>query len=419
MCRMPLMLVTALAVACKAAPGVPDLASPETPRVKLGLEVLLDEPAFRSLLHGRRVGLITNQTGLDSQGRRNIDLLHGQPDFTLAALFGPEHGLTGAAGAGEHVGEMVDPATGVVIHSLYGETRRPTPEMLNDVDIMLYDVQDIGARGFTYIYTMAYAMDACGEAGIPFLVLDRPDPCGGDIVDGNVLKPEDYSGFVGLYPIAYMYGMTPGETARLFNGEFLDHPCELTVVPMRGWRRSMRFWDTGLPWVPSTSLMVSPETCFYTIMTGIIGEIRALSIGVGYESPFQVLGAPFIDGQALADAMNAKHLPGVRFEPFEFTPTRAPYQGEVCRGVLIHITDYEAVRPVQAEVHLMEVLNRLCPNQIFDDPHAEEWLFDEVWGDFSIRRRILESESAESIIASWQPDLQRFLARRARYLVYP
>ncbi|NUP90944.1 MAG: DUF1343 domain-containing protein [Candidatus Sumerlaeia bacterium] len=407
-------LATALLALCTLSAGCAHVPPPPAAsRVRLGVEELLAHEQYLALIRGKRVGLITNQTGLDSQGRSIIDLLANTPGVQLTALFGPEHGLFGTAGGGDHVGEMVHPALGIPIHSLYGQTRRPTREWLGEIDVMLYDIQDIGSRGFTYISTLAYAMDACGEAGVPFIVLDRPNPCGGDVVDGNILKPEDYSGFVGLYPIPFMYGLTAGETARMFNAEFNEHPCDLTVVPMAGWRRSMRFWDTGLPWTPSTSIMVSPESCFYELATGIIGEIRAVSIGIDRGTPFQSIAAPFLDGDALAREMNARQLPGIRFVPIEYQADRG-----LMRGIELQITDWHAVRPVQVQAHLMEVLNRLCPNQIFDDANAERWLFDECWGDFSIRRRLLAGESAESLIASWQPAVDDYLRMREQYLIY-
>lgn len=410
---MALGLLTIIAVGCST------VKSNEPERVRLGVEVLLEDEAFLSLVRGKRVGLITNQTGVDGELRPTYLVLNDSPDVNLVALFGPEHGLFGEAGAGERVGEMVEPQTGLVVHSLYGETRRPRPEWLEEIDILLYDIQDIGARGFTYIYSMAYAMEECGRQGVQFAVLDRPNPCGGDIVDGNILNPDYYSGFVGLYPIPYMYGLTPGETARLFNGEYNNPQCELYVVPMRGWHRSMRHDDTGLPWIPSTRLITTPDTSFCTIMTGIIGEIRAVSIGVGTELPFEVLGAPFIDAQEFADAMNAKHLPGVRFEPTTFVPTRDPYQGEECHGVRIVITDSHRIRPVQGEVHLMEVLQRLYPEQhIFSEDIAGPWLFDEVWGTDTIGDMIEAGATADEVIATWQDDFDEFMQIREKYLIY-
>jgi uncharacterized protein YbbC (DUF1343 family) len=410
-----------IAVVALAAMGVACVTAPTTQptRVRLGLETLLLEDEFLDLVRGKRVGLITNQTGVDAQLRPNHLTLFEHPEINLVALFGPEHGLFGEGAAGERLGEMVEPQTGLVVHSLYGETRRPRAEWLEEIDILLYDIQDIGARGFTYIYTMAYAMEECGRHGVEFAVLDRPNPCGGDIVDGNILDPEYYSGFVGLYPIPYMYGLTPGETALMFNGEFNNPQCDLTVVPMRGWRRDMRHEDTGLPWIPSTRLITNPDTSFLTIMTGIIGEIRHLTIGVGTDYPFEVVAAPYIDAEEFTATMNAKNLPGVRFEPISFVPTRNPYEGEEVHGVRIRITDSHAIRPVEGEVHLMEVLQRLYPEErIFSEEVAGEWLFDEVWGTDTIADMIEAGATAEEVIATWQPGLADHMEMREQYLLY-
>jgi uncharacterized protein YbbC (DUF1343 family) len=411
-----LILVTA--VACVGAP-VDGPRRSDTPAVRPGVEVLLAETDFLDLVRGKRVGLITNPTGVDHRLVSTIDLLHKHPEIELAALFGPEHGVRGDAYAGEHVGDVVDEKTGIVVHSLYGETRRPPREWLEGLDVMVYDIQDVGSRSYTYIYTMAHAMEECARAGIPFVVLDRPNPCGAHIVDGNILDPEFYSGFVGMYPIAYQYGMTPGETALMFNGEFLEPACDLTVVPMRGHRRDMLQPDTGLPFVPTSTHIPRWDVAVYYNLTGIIGEIRHVSIGVGYTLPFECLAAPWMDRDALCDALTERDLPGLMFRPISFRPRYGAWNDEMCHGVQIFITDYDAVRPVSAQIHFMEIIQSLFPEDSpFTDEHAERWLFDEVLGTDEIRRRVLAGDSAEEIIVGYQDDVQAFLEKRERYLIY-
>lgn len=399
-----------------------DQHSLEHPAVRPGIEVLLQEPEFFRLVEGKRVGLITNPTGVDHLLRSTIDLLHGHASVEVVALFGPEHGIRGDAYAGEHVENRTDPRTGIPEFSLYGATSRPTPEMLEGIDVMLYDIQDVGSRSYTYIYTMARAMDACGEAGIPFVVLDRPNPCGAHIVDGNILNPAEGTSGVGLYPIAYQYGMTPGETAQMFNAEFLEHPCELTVVPMRGYRRDMLQWDTGLPFVPTSTHIPRADVAIYYNLTGIIGELHNISIGVGYTLPFEVIAAPYIDRDALCQALRDLELPGLMYRPISFVPRYGPYSqngGMPCHGVQIFISNFRTVRPVSAQIHFMEVLQRLYPEQgLFADENPRADMFDKVMGTSSIRRRIAAGDRAADIIADYQADVQAFLAKRQQYLIY-
>ncbi|MEQ8818942.1 MAG: DUF1343 domain-containing protein [Sumerlaeia bacterium] len=394
--------------------------SPQNPPVTPGVTVLLEDPAFFPLVEGKRAGLITNPTGVDARLRSTVDLLHDNPAVTLAALFGPEHGVRGDAYAGDKVDDTTDPKTGVPVYSLYGATRRPKPEWLENLDVMIYDIQDIGSSSYTYIYTMAYAMEACGEAGIPFLVLDRPNPVGADYIDGPVINTEEYSTFVGLYNIAYMYGMTPGETAMMFNADYNTTKCELTVVPMNGYHRSMRQWDTGLPFVPTSTHIPHAETSFFYSLTGIMGEIRnGLNIGVGYTLPFETIAAPWIDREQLTDALNAKNLPGIHFRPISYKPKYAAYKDEMCHGVQIFISDYKAVRPVTAQIHIIETLQKLYPGEgVFTDARAQGSLFDEVLGTDSIRQRILAGETADAIIASYQDRVKEFEKTRSKHLIY-
>ncbi len=388
----------------------------KNPVVQPGIEVLLNEKI--DLVKGKRVGLITNPTGVDSKFRSSIDLLHQNEDVKLTALYGPEHGLRGDAFAGEKVEGGIDPVTGVKIHSVYGSTRKPTKQMLEDVDVLLYDIQDTGCRGYTYIYTMAYAMQAAKEYDKDFIVLDRPDPLGGNLVDGNILDPK-FSSFVGLYPIAYCYGMTPGELARYFNNEF-DIGCDLTVVPMKGWKRSMKFWDTGLPWIPPSMHIPRVDTPFYSAITGILGELRTVNEGVGYTLPFEVVGAPWMNGTELAEELNKRNLPGVYFRALSYEPRYFHFSRKKLSGVQIHITDFDTIQPVSVGIHLMEAMHKLYPDKNILNPENSnrEAMFDKVMGTDTVRKALTAGKSAEQIISSWQPEFEKFKKKRAQYLIY-
>lgn len=407
-----------------------DPRSLERPRVRTGLEVLLSSPEQFALVEGKRVGLITNPTGVDRELTSTIDLLHRHPDVTLVALYGPEHGIRGDAYAGVSVGDDVDPATGVPVYSLYGRRDQPVSETLSGVDVMLYDIQDVGSRSYTYIYAMARMMQECGRRNIPFVVLDRPNPCGADLVDGNVLNPAEGTSGVGMYPIAYQYGMTPGETARMFNEEFLEVSCELHVVPMTGYTRAMRHWDTGLPFVPTSTHIPHAETAIYYNLTGIIGELHNISIGVGYTIPFETIAAPYIDGNALCQELRALNLPGLMFRPISYEPRYGPYgpittdgertqQAQMCHGVQVIISDYQAVRPVTAQIHFMEVLQRMYPEEnLFGPGNPRADMFNKVMGTQEIRNRIHAGDPADEIIADYQDGVLDFLQRRQRHLIY-
>lgn len=388
--------------------------------VKPGIEVLLQNPEYLNIVKGKRVGLITNPSGVDSKLVSTIDLLHEHPEIELVALFGPEHGIRGEAYAGDKVDNYPDKNTGVTVYSLYGATRRPKPEWLENIDVMLYDIQDVGSSSYTYIYTMAHVMEECAKRGIPFVVLDRPNPVGADYIDGPVLDTTQYKTFVGYYDIAYMYGLTPGETAMLFNGEFIEPDVDLTVVKMDGYNRRMRHWDTGLPFVPTSTHIPQPEHSFYYSLTGIIGELRkGANIGVGYTLPFETIAAPWIDRDELTAALRDKNLPGILVRPITYTPRYAAYSGEAIQGVHLVISDYYKVRPVTAQIHIMEVLQRLYPeHNLFADENAGPTLFDEVLGDAQIRKMVLEGKTAEEIIAHYQPRVDAFKKTRAKYLVY-
>jgi uncharacterized protein YbbC (DUF1343 family) len=394
----------------EALPGGAPGAARAQEGVRPGIEVLLSDSLH--LVAGRRVGLITNHTGIDSDGRSGIDLLSEHPAVELVALYAPEHGIRGDAQDGVIIASDIDERTGIPIHSLYGATRMPTPAMLDGVDVLLFDMQDVGARYYTYVSTMALAMQAAGEHGIPFVVLDRPNPIRGDVVQGNVLDP-DFSTFVGMYPVPMRHGMTPGELARLYVGEFgID--AELSVVPVAGWRRSMPFDETALPWIaPSPNLpslesaLAYPGTCLF--------EGTNLSVGRGTERAFQWVGAPWLDAERVATALAAYGFEGVRFEATTFTP-RAPsdgkYDGQEVPALRLvgESSTYDA--PRVAVTMLVEIRRA----------HPEEWAwlgtFDRLAGTDRLRLGLEAGLSVEDLTAGWDAEEAAFDALRARYLVY-
>jgi uncharacterized protein YbbC (DUF1343 family) len=389
----------------------------KNPVVKPGIDMLLEKHI--GLIKGKKVGLITNPTGVNAQFISSIDLLYRCKECKLVALFGPEHGIRGDYFGGERVENTTDTVTGVRIYSLYPRYKKPTPEMLKDVEVLLYDIQDTGNRGYTYIYTMAYAMMAAKENDIPIIILDRPNPLGGNLVDGNVLDPK-FSSFIGMYPIAYLYGMTPGELAMYFNKEF-DIGAKLKVVKMDGWKRSMKYWDTGLPWVPPSTHIPRPDSPFYSAVTGIMGELHTVNEGVGYTLPFEVVGAPWINPQQLANELNRRNLPGVYFRPISYEPKYFAFANQKCHGVQIHIINYDTIKPVQTGIHIMEAITTLYPeHNIFQNnkESARIRMFDLAMGTDEVRIALERGASAEEIINTWQPALEKFLKTRDKYLLY-
>ena len=379
--------------------------------IRPGIEVLLEDSLH--LVAGRRVGLITNQTGVDASGRSSIDRLYEHPSVELVALFAPEHGIRGTADPGETVEDDVDVETGVPIHSLYGAVRSPTPEMLDGIDVLLMDYQDIGARYWTYVSTMTLAMEAAAEQGIPVVVLDRPNPIGG-AVQGNVLDPP-FATFVGRYPIAMRHGMTPGELARYYQGE-MGIGGELRVVPVDGWRRDIPFAETGLPWIRPSPNMPDVESATHYPGTCLF-EGTVLSVARGTEAPFQQIGAPWLDGDDLAEAMNEYGLPGVRFEPVRFTPN-APsdgkFEGVEVEGVRLVATSPE-YDPTHAAVALLVETRRMSGTRW-------GWLqahFDRLAGTDRLRQAIDAGAGLDEIRSGWRDELEAFKRVREQYLIYP
>ncbi|MED3718432.1 DUF1343 domain-containing protein [Geobacillus thermodenitrificans] len=387
----------------------------EHPQLELGIEVLLKEQ--KKLIKGKRIGLITNPTGVDRDLNSSVDLLYNDRDVELVALYGPEHGVRGSAQAGEYVPFYIDEKTGLPVYSLYGPTKKPTPEMLKGVDILLFDIQDVGARFYTYIYTMAYAMEAAKENNIPFIVLDRPNPLGGVKVEGPVLET-DYSSFVGMCPIPLRHGMTVGELALLINKEFgID--ADVTVVKMKGWKRSMYYDDTGWQWVLPSPNMPTLDTALVYPGTALF-EGTNVSEGRGTTKPFELIGAPFIDGLQLAEKLNALRLPGVRFRPASFQPTFSKYSGTLVHGVQIHVTDRQVFRPVETGVAMVKTIHDLYPDQFAFRAEDSQGIsyFDQLIGNGWVRKAIEEGMTMEQMKKRWEKDVEAFHKKRERYLLY-
>ncbi|WP_411740262.1 exo-beta-N-acetylmuramidase NamZ domain-containing protein [Peribacillus sp. S4] len=379
-------------------------------KVNPGIEVLLKEE--KNVLSGKKVGLITNPTGIDSKLTSIVDLLHDDPDIHLTALFGPEHGVRGDAQAGASVEYYIDEKTGLPVYSLYGKTKKPTPEMLKDVEVLVFDIQDVGTRYYTYIYTMAYAMEAAKENDIPFIVLDRPNPQGGESVDGPVLEPE-FSSFVGLYPIPLKHGMTVGELATLFNKEF-KIGADLKVIKMKGWKRDMDYDDTGLPFVLPSPNMPTVSTTLVYPATGLI-EGTNVSEGRGTTKPFELIGAPYINGDELAGKLNALRLPGVKFRAASFTPTFSKHAGKLSHGVEIYITDREQFKAVPTGLHIIKTIQDLYPGD-FEFLAANN--FNLLIGNGWIMSRIKEGSTVNEILKEYQVKQDAFKKVRKNYLLY-
>lgn len=390
-------------------------------RVKPGIEVLR-ESNFEAL-RGKRVGLITNPTGVDNALRSTIDILHESPEVNLVALFAPEHGVRGDVAAGKKVGTSTDAATGVKVYSLYGATRKPTAEMLKDVDVLVYDIQDNGCRSYTFISTMGLAMEQCARLGKEFMVLDRPNPLGGKKIEGPVTEADCIS-FVSQYPIPYIYGLTPGELAQLLRQEGMidtgGKALKLTVVPMKGWHRDMKFADTGMPWVLPSPHLPSAESAVYYPATGIAGELDYVNIGVGYTLPFRTFAAPWISGRDLADNLNALQLPGVAFRPISYKPYYGPMSGQPLEGVEVFVTDYDKATLTLIQYYVMQELARLYPDKkasLSANP-KRFGMFDNVNGSKSVRREFFRNHRVADIEGLWRNGVADFEKMSKKYHIY-
>jgi len=379
----------------------------------LGIDVLLTERI--DLVAGKRVGLITNQTGRGRDGTHDADRLAADPRVKLVALFSPEHGFRGDEPPGAYVASYIDPILRIPVNSLYGSTRKPTPTMLAGIDVLLFDIQDVGSRYYTYISTMAYAMQAAADQGIRFVVLDRPNPIGGLDVEGPVLE-DAYRSFVGIYPIPVRHGMTIGELALLFNEEF-GIGADLEVVRMSGWQRQM-YWDaTGLTWIKPSPNMVRLETALVYPGTCLI-EGTNVSEGRGSPRPFEMVGAPWIDGKQLAQELNALGLPGVRFSPVSYVPTTSKYEGQRVEGIEIIITDRQRFQPVRTGLWLIATLRKLYPRDFRFTTSGGQHYFDTLVGNGWMRPALERGESPDDLLERNRSRLETFQRLRARYLLY-
>lgn len=385
--------------------------------VKLGLENLLTEQLDR--VAGRRLGLVASPSSVDQDLTSTVTRLHQHPNVRLTALFGPEHGLRGEAQAGESVGTYTDPATHLPVYSLYGETKKPTPDMFQEIDVLVFDIQDGGVRFYTFLATLAHVMQAAAEQHMPVMVLDRPTPIGGHKVEGPVLDPA-YSSFVGPYPIPIRYGMTMGETARFFNDVF-EIGCSLEVVPLSGWKRGMWFDQTGLPFVPPSpnlptlqSLTLYPGTCLV--------EGTNLSEGRGTTRPFEYIGAPWIDAEDLARRLNDLELPGVRFRPVYFVPTFSKHRDQPCRGVHIYVQDREKLQPVEMTLHLLACIRSMYPDHFaWREPweSGKYYPIDLLSGGSMVREHLDANKPIPDLVGGWKEALRAFCDQRAHFLMYP
>jgi uncharacterized protein YbbC (DUF1343 family) len=387
--------------------------------VGLGIDRLLD--LDRSLVTGRRIGLVCNPASVDGALRHTADRLVGDPEVTVGALFGPQHGFR--SDVQDNMIETPherDARRSIPVYSLYSETREPTAEMLEAVDVLVVDLQDVGTRVYTYIYTMANCMRAAARHGIPVVVCDRPNPVGGIEIEGSRLDPA-YASFVGQFPIPLRHGMTIGELARLFNEDFAIN-CSLDVVPLSGWRRSMYFDETGVPWVmPSPNLPTLDSTIVYP--GAVLIEGTRLSEGRGTTRPFELIGAPWIDGDRLADAMNAKHLPGIHFRAAFFEPTFQKHARQTCGGCQLHVLDRQTFRPVRTAVELIAEFRAQDPARFawreppYEYEHQKQPI-DILFGSDRLRTTIDAGGSVSTLIESWASDEDAFRRARQRHLLY-
>lgn len=388
--------------------------------VKTGIEIL-KEQNFKPL-EGLRVGLITNPTGVDYNMRSTIDILNEAPNVKLVALYGPEHGVRGNLHAGVAAASSTDSITGLPIYSLFGKTRKPTAEMLKDIDILVYDIQDIGCRSYTYISTMGLAMQAAAENDKAFMVLDRPNPLGGEKVEGCLVEDDCYS-FVSQFKIPYIYGLTCGELATLLNGERMlskDKPCKLTVIRMKGWKRSMTYEETGLQWIPASPHIPQTESAKSYPASGLMGEFSVLNIGVGYTLPFQMFAAPWIQADKLTESLNNLHLSGVQFRPIFLKPFYATMKDQQIQGVQFYFTDYRSASITDIQFLVAQELAKLYPDKAFfaqADPKRFN-MFDICCGSKEIRKRFSERHNWNDVKDYWYKDIAAWKNLRKKYLLY-
>lgn len=407
----------------------------QTTKIILGCENFLAH--HLDLVKDKKVGLITNQTGKDSHLNSLIDLFHDNPDMDLVALYGPEHGVYGDAQAGEYISFTKDKKYGLPVFSLYGQSMKPKSgkpkdidesmrlfdtvadgkflddSMIKGVNVLVFDIQDVGTRIYTYIATMAYCMQACANKGIAFIVLDRPNPINGEVLEGPVLEYPEFSSFVGLYPIPVRHGMTIGELAQLFNDRFLLKKVNLTVIPMKGWARNMWFDQTGLPWIcPSPNI---PTLQTATVYPGqVFLEGTNVSEGRGTKNPFEQFGAPWINGPYLVRKLNALALPGVKFRAVRFSPNFSKFKGKLCSGAQLHILDRTLFQPFITTLHIIQLIKEMYPGKF----QFHTGYFDKIVGSASVRQALEKGIPVDKIVREYSAQTKEFSTQRKSYLMY-
>ncbi|WP_027625445.1 exo-beta-N-acetylmuramidase NamZ family protein [Clostridium lundense] len=379
-------------------------------KVKLGIDNI---DKYMDIFENKKVGLITNPTGMDSNFNSTIDLLNERTN--LVALYSPEHGVRGDIQAGEMVDNYIDENTGLNVYSLYGKSKRPSYDMLKNIDVLVFDIQDVGSRFYTYLYTMAYAMESCKKFNKIFVVLDRPNPIGGEEVEGNILDV-NYKSFIGLYPITQRYGLTIGEVALLFNNEF-KIGCDLKVIKMDGWERNMYFEDTNLPWImPSPNIPTIDTALIYS--GTCIFEGTNISEGRGTTKPFEVIGTPWLNPYTISEEMNLINLPGVKFRPVYFTPTFSKHKGDLCKGVQVHITNRKEFKPVRTGLSLLFKIKQQSKDKFqFSPPYTEfgKHMIDYNTGGSSVREG---KATLQQLISIWDEDRRKFTNIKEAYHIY-
>ncbi|MFB4168390.1 exo-beta-N-acetylmuramidase NamZ domain-containing protein [Virgibacillus sp. JSM 102003] len=407
MAMMVLVLIMSSALTTSSANS--DKGNNGKSGVMPGVEVLLEDNL--DWLKGKRVGLITNPTGVSSNLESSIDLLYNHPDVNLTALFGPEHGIRGNREAGEYVESYIDEKTGLPVYSLYGSTWKPSEEMLEEVDVLLFDIQDIGSNVYTYIYTLGFAMEAAAEYNKELIVLDRPNPIGGTKVEGP-LRSEDTVSFMGRFLLPVRHGMTVGELATMWNHEY-SMGVDLKVSKMKGWKRSMHFEDTGLPWVMTSPNIPTKETAYLYAGTELLDD-TSLSTGLGTTRPFEMVGAPWIDGEGLAEEMNSRDINGVTFRSAYFTPMFGKYEGELVGGVQVHIDNPSEIDLVSLGINLVDAIRDQDPEK-FEMTSS----YANLIGDPDVPDMIMNDMPVDEVIASWEEELNTWVSEvRNQYLLY-
>ncbi|MCT4603137.1 MAG: DUF1343 domain-containing protein [Marinifilum sp.] len=389
-------------------------------KVETGIDVL--QKSNYELLNGKTVGVITNPTGVNKDLVSTIDLLYQAKNVSVKALFSPEHGIRGDHAAGAKVGTYVDKKTKLTVYSLYGTNKKPNAEMLKGLDALIYDIQDIGVRSYTYISTMGLAMEACAENNLELIILDRPNPIGGYKIEGGLVEP-DYISFVSQFPIPYVYGLTCGELAYFLNEEGLlnnGKKCKLSIVKMKGWQRNMLFTDTQLPWVPTSPHIPNSRSALHYAASGILGELYTISIGVGYTQPFELFAAEWINADKLAEHLNALNLPGLIFRPVHYKPYYSVSKSKMIHGVQVHFTNVHKAPLSLIQFYVLQECSKLHPDKnVFELCESSRLnMFDKVCGTNKIRKEFSKNFSVKDIENLWNQPARDFEKNSRKYWLY-